>query len=143
MKKLPIKIIVIGLLAMLVTACSSSAYEYRKERPVTHVEVPLGEAALVANTGISVKFDSVEQDSRCPINAKCLWAGVAIVNVTVINGEGELKNIKLSSVNFEAFNKIEKVFGKNIELMAVLPNPSAGTAAKPEIVKKLIKLKID
>jgi hypothetical protein len=143
MKKLPIKIIVIGLLAMLITACSSSAYEYRKERLVTNVEVPLGEAELVANTSLSVKFDSIEQDSRCPINAKCLWAGVAIVNVTVINGEGVLKNIKLSSVNYETFNTTEKVFGKNIELMAVLPNPSAGTGAKPEIIKKLIKLKID
>jgi hypothetical protein len=143
MKKLPIKIIVIGLLAMLITACSSSAYEYRKERLVINVEVPLGEAALVANTSLSVKFDSVEQDSRCPINAKCLWAGVAIVNVTVINGEGVLKKIKLSSVNYETFNTTENVFGKNIELMAVLPNPSAGTAAKPEIIKKLIKLKID
>ena len=143
MKKLPIKIIVIGLLAMLITACSSSAYEYRKERLVTNVEVPLGEAALVANTSLSVKFDSVEQDSRCPINAKCLWAGVAIVIVTVINGEGVLKKIKLSSVNYETFNTTENVFGKNIELMAVLPNPSAGTAAKPEIIKKLIKLKID
>ena len=143
MKKLPIKIIVIGLLAMLITACSSSAYEYRKERLVTNVEVPLGEAELVANTSLSVKFDSIEQDSRCPINAKCLWAGVAIVNVTVINGEGGLKNIKLSSVNYETFNTTEKVFGKNIELIAVLPNPSAGTGAKPEITKKLIKLKID
>ena len=143
MKKLPIKIIVIGLLAMLITACSSSAYEYRKERLVTNVEVPLGEAELVANTSLSVKFDSIEQDSRCPINAKCLWAGVAIVNVTVINGEGVLKKIKLSSVNYETFNTTENVFGKNIELMAVLPNPSAGTAAKPEIIKKLIKLKID
>lgn len=141
MKKLPIKIVVIGLLAMLITACGSSAYEYRKERLVTNVDVPLGEASLVSKTSLSVKFDSVEQDSRCPINAKCLWAGVAIVNVTVINGEGELKTIQLSTVNYETFNTTETVFGKNIELMALLPNPSAG--GKPEITKKLIKLKID
>jgi hypothetical protein len=103
--------------------------------------VPLGEASLVSKTSLSVKFDSVEQDSRCPINAKCLWAGVAIVNVTVINGEGELKTIQLSTVNYETFNTTETVFGKNIQLMALLPNPSAG--GKPEITKKLIKLKID
>ena len=143
MKKLPIKIIIVGLLAMLITACGSSAYEYRKDRVITHVDVPLGEAVLVAKTNLSVKFDSIEQDSRCPINAKCLWAGVAIANVTVINGTGELKAIKLSTVNFETFNTIEKIFGKSIELMAVLPNPSAGTGSKPEITKQLIKLKID
>ena len=143
MKKLPIKIIAIGLLTMLVTACGSSAYEYRKDRIVTNVDVPLGKTAVVEKTGLSVKFDSVHQDSRCPINAKCLWAGTAIVNVTVSNRAGEVKAIKLSTTNFETFNKVETAFGKSIEIMDLLPNPLAGSGSKPELTQKLIKLKID
>ena len=142
MKKLPIKIITIGLLSLLMTACGSSAYEYRKDKIISNVDVPLGQAALVGQQGITVKFDSVHQDSRCAINAKCLWAGTAIVNVTVFNRAGDKKAIKLSTTNFETFNKVEKVFGKRIEIMDMLPSPMAGSGAKPEIAKKLIKLKI-
>ena len=103
MNKLPIKIITIGLLAMLVTACGSSAYDYRKDRAVTHVDVPLGKTVSVGTTGLSITFDSIEQESRCPVNAKCAWAGVGIINATVSNTAGQRKPIKLSTINFETF----------------------------------------
>lgn len=143
MKKLPIKIITIGFLAMLVTACGSSAYEYRKDRVVTDIDVPLGKTVTANMAGLSVTFDSVEQDSRCAINARCVWGGVGIVNATVMNAAGEKKAIKLSTINYEAFNNVEKVFGKDIELIDLLPKPIAGSGGKPEITQKLIKLKID
>ena len=143
MKKLPIKIITISLLAMLVTACGWSAYEYRKDRIVTDIDVPVGKTVAAGSTGLSVIFDSVEQDSRCAINARCVWGGVGIVNATVINAAGERKSIKLSTINYETFNKVEKVFGKDFELVDLLPKPVAGSGAKPEITQKLIKLMID
>ncbi|MGB1309705.1 MAG: hypothetical protein ACPG47_00770 [Leucothrix sp.] len=140
MKKLPIKIITIGLLAMVVTACTS-AYDYRKERLVVELDVPLGKTADVGKTGLSVMFDSVEQDSRCPINAKCLWEGVGIVNATIINAKGDRKPIKLSTINYEDFNNVEKVFGLDFELVGLLPKPIAGTKSKAS--EQLIKLKVD
>lgn len=143
MKKLPIKIITIGLLSMLVTACGSPAYEYRKDRIVTDIEIPLGKTVAAGETGLSVSFDSIEQDSRCAINARCVWGGVGIVNATVINAAGVKKAIKLSTINYEQFNKIEKVFDKEVELVDLLPKPIAGSGAKPEMTQKLIKLKID
>jgi hypothetical protein len=143
MNKLHIKIITAGLLAMLLSACGSSAYEYRKDRVVTNIDVALGETVKAGATGLSVMFNSVGQDSRCAINARCIWGGVGIVNATVINSEGEKKAIKLSTVNYETYNNVETVFGKSIELIDLLPKPIAGSGAKPEISQKLIKLKID
>jgi len=142
MKKLPIKITVIGLLAMMISACGGSpAYEYRKARMIIDIDVPLGKTVAAVPTGLSVAFDSVEQDSRCQINARCVWGGVGIVNATVINSAGERKSIKLSTVNYETFNNVETVFGNDIELIDLLPKPVAG--AKSEAARKLIKLKID
>ena len=142
MKKLPIKFMTVSLLVGLVTACSP-AYEYRKDRITTNISVPLGKTVVAGSTGLSVMFNSVEQDSRCPINAKCAWAGVGIVNATVVNSAGVRESIKLSTINYEKFNKVKKVFGKEIELIDLLPRPIAGSGAKPEISQKLIKLKID
>ena len=143
MKKLPIKILIISLFAVLVSACGSSAYEYRTERMVIDIDVPLGKTVAAVPTGLSVVFDSIEQDSRCPVNARCAWSGVGIVNATIISASGERKPIKLSTVNYEAFNNVEKVFGKDITLVDLLPKPVAGSSAKPEITQKLIKLMID
>ena len=141
MKKLPIKIIAMSVLATLISACGSSAYEYRKDRMVSNIDVLLGKASIVDKTGLLVMFNSIEQDSRCAINAKCVWGGV--VNVTVINGSGQLKAIKLSTIDYEKYNIVEKAFGKDIELMALLPMPVAGDEAKSKLSQKLIKLKID
>ena len=143
MKKLPIKILIISVFAMLLSACGSPAYEYRTDRMVIDIDVPLGKTVTAEPTGLSITFDSVEQDSRCPINARCAWSGVGIVNATVMNAEGERKAIKLSTVNYEAFNNVEKAFGKDIKLVDLLPKPLAGSSAKPEITQKIIKLMID
>ena len=143
MKKLLIKIITISVLAMLVSSCGSSAYDYRKDRIVSNIDVPLGKTVMAEKTGLSFKFDSIDQDSRCPISTKCVWGGVAVVNVTVMNESGASKPIKLSTINYEKYNKVEKVFGKDVELIDLLPSPAAGSGAKPEILQKLIKLSID
>jgi len=35
------------------------------------------------DTGLSVTFETVEEDSRCPVNMTCVWAGDAIVRIRV------------------------------------------------------------
>jgi len=141
MIKLLVKIIATSAVAVGVSGCGSAAYDYRKTPVTDMVSVSLGQSVQAENAGFSVKFDKVEQDSRCPINARCVWAGVGIINATVKQGENS-KKIKLSTVNYETFNNTEKVFGKDIKLLALLPNPTAG-AAKPEMNQTTIKLKID
>jgi hypothetical protein len=141
MIKLIIKIITTSLIAVGLSGCGSSAYDYRKARVADMVTVPLGQAVQAKHAGFSVKFDKIEQDSRCPINARCTWEGVGIINATVTKGE-ESKKVTLSTINFEAFNNTEKVFGKDIKLLELLPKKTAG-AAKPELGQTMIKLKID
>jgi hypothetical protein len=79
------------------------------ETPKIAIKVPKGETVLVK--GVSVKFLDVLEDSRCPTDVTCIWAGRAIVKVevtsngnkqerTLIFGEikrGENKNTNLYS----------------------------------------------
>ena len=141
MIKLLIKIITTSLIKVGLSGCGSSAYDYRKASLADMITVPLGKAVQAKHADFSVKFDKIEQDSRCPINARCTWAGVGIINATVTKGEKSQK-VTLSTINFEAFNNTEKVFGKDIKLLELLPNKTAG-AAKPELSQTTIKLKID
>jgi hypothetical protein len=45
-----------------------------------------GESALVSGAGVSVRFDRVSGDSRCPGDALCILGGDAIVQVTMLAG---------------------------------------------------------
>jgi len=141
MIKLLIKIITTSLITVGLSGCGSSAYDYRKASLADMITVPLGKTIQAKHADFRVKFDGIEQDSRCPINARCAWAGVGIINATVTKGEKSQK-VTLSTINYEAFNNTEKVFGKDIKLLELLPNKTAG-AAKPELSQTTIKLKID
>jgi hypothetical protein len=50
-------------------------------------ELRAGESAVVPG-GLRVTFDRVVSDSRCPIDAICVWAGEAVVALTLSRGAG-------------------------------------------------------
>ena len=142
MMKLLVKIVSTSVIAVGLSGCGSAAYDYKKEAPADTITVALGETVQANNAKLSVTFDKIEKDARCPINARCTWAGYALVNATVKQGDKSEK-VSLSTVNFESFNNTEEVFGKKIKLLELLPNKTAGAAAKPELAKPTIKLKIN
>jgi hypothetical protein len=55
------------------------------------VDLKLGETAAVRGTAVTVKFSSVESDSRCPINAVCVWQGDAHIRLQLANERGPLR----------------------------------------------------
>ena len=47
------------------------------------VVIPAGQTASVADAGVSIRFDGVLGDSRCPADAICIQGGDAIVRLDV------------------------------------------------------------
>lgn len=48
-----------------------------------------GQSAQVAGSDLSVRFDGVSGDSRCPIGVMCVWAGDAAVHLRLVRGSGQ------------------------------------------------------
>ena len=46
----------------------------------------IGETAYIADTPLSIRVNAVPEDSRCPRDAVCVWAGNARVALTVSDG---------------------------------------------------------
>lgn len=44
-------------------------------------ELRLEGTARITGTQLSVRFEAVEQDSRCPVDVTCVWAGNALVRL--------------------------------------------------------------
>jgi hypothetical protein len=58
----------------------------------------LGETVSIANTAWSLSFDAVTEDSRCPVNVECVWAGQAVLHLTAARpGETEALTLTLGS----------------------------------------------
>jgi hypothetical protein len=58
-------------------------------------QTPLGQpfelrpgASAVLEGELTVTFDGVAADSRCPMDALCVWAGDAIVSLSISRGAG-------------------------------------------------------
>ena len=68
--------------ATLASACSSSptAPSIPLDRQFTLMP---GERVRVADTAISLQFDRVDGDSRCPADAICILGGDALVRISV------------------------------------------------------------
>ncbi len=76
-----------------------------------------GESALAGDDGLRVSFESVTEDSRCPMDAICVWAGRVVVDVTA--GRGETRHFALSP------GDAADVDGFRLRLVRVEPYPSA------------------
>jgi hypothetical protein len=53
------------------------------QRPI---EGPVRLGQIAAVNGPRVRADTVVEDSRCPVDTQCVWAGRLVVRVTVLGG---------------------------------------------------------
>lgn len=89
--------------------------------PISHT-VRLGET--VSMFGASAEVVSVVEDSRCPVDVQCIWAGTVRVNVHASYGVIS-KNIILSlGVPYE-------INGHSVTLTAVLPEQRSTATINP------------
>jgi hypothetical protein len=49
----------------------------------------------VAEADLALRFEAVLEDSRCPADAQCIWAGRVVIAVVIRVGAGELESITL------------------------------------------------
>ena len=86
------KILVLTLIAIFgstFTSATSAKFET--------IKVMVGKTKVTNVGKVTIKFIAVEEDSRCPINARCASAGNARVKLEVSVGKGAARTIELNS----------------------------------------------
>lgn len=112
------------ILFSILIATTVMAQEGKVEVPKIGIKVSMGETVKIQD--VSVKFIQVLEDSRCPKNTNCIWAGRVIAEVEVIsNGKKETKSLIFGELRG---NEIESkvVFSSkdlNIHGLDVTPYP--------------------
>jgi hypothetical protein len=88
------------------------------------LRIRLGETVNFSN--FSIKLDSAN-DSRCPINASCVWAGVATAKLSVKKDNAtEIARFLLDPTNKNTVDKVT-MFNRRLHLVNVLLPPNASS----------------
>jgi hypothetical protein len=124
---------VAGIIAVLAaTACSSDP-----TAPLNRAfTLDVGQTVSVDDAELSIKFLRVTEDSRCPLNAQCVWAGNGQIEVEV-RDDGQPNKLTLNTME----GAKEVVVGRyRIQLVSLDPKPLAGQPIPPGNYRATLKV---
>ena len=125
------KLITAGVLVLSVASCMTPSQPGSNGGVIPSVQVQpnrqfdlaVGQEARIQGTPISVRFNSVGEDSRCPSDVQCVWAGNAVVSLSLTSTEGPSVE---TSVNTTLDPKLASYGGYSIRLVGLKPTPKSG-----------------
>ncbi len=133
------RILAFVLVALAVSGCGGSESPLAPQPPIdVTATIAYGQTGAIGDaTGLSVRFDAVTEDSRCPINATCISAGRAVVRVTV-SGSAAPETADLASDPVNA--RSASAQGVRIEWQQLEPYPWAGRPTPPHDYRLTVRV---
>ncbi len=93
--------------------------------PGTEFSLRPGERIQVEGGAAAVRFVAVPQDSRCPTDVQCVWAGDAVVQLDLLVS-GDSSRTALHT-NSQGGSVRTEFHGYALELVSLKPAPHSGT----------------
>ena len=126
-----------GLICCVIFGClpiygNSKARGPGKVRLATPFNLEQGQEVLLKNTSLRIKLVDV-QDSRCPKNVTCVWAGNGAVKLDVSVGGRHRKTLTVNTSNLPAMPGNQTYLGYKISLVALNPYPGTSDGVKPVV----------
>jgi hypothetical protein len=101
------------------------------------VKVRVGQSKNADAGRLTINFISVVEDSRCPINARCVWAGNAKIKIAVSKGKAAARTVELnSSLKPDSIT----IYGYEIKFVDLSPHP--GENVKMVAMPKMATLSV-
>lgn len=88
------------------------------------LKIQVNQQKKISGSRLSLKFVSVPEDSRCPEDANCVWAGNAKIQIKLRKSKGAWKTFELNS---NTTDKTVKFEGYEIKLIDLDPKPRTNT----------------
>jgi hypothetical protein len=91
------------------------------------ISVKLRTEKKVSNTGIRVKFLEMVEDSRCPRDTNCIWAGNAKIRLEVAKGSRS----QIIELNTNTPNRDNRFGGYEFRITSLTPEPRSNIRINP------------
>lgn len=104
-----------------------------------------GENKFLKEAEMNVTFTRMLEDSRCPVDAKCVWEGAATAELTVMGTYTRPMKFKISTLSNEARGYTSSVLfnGYKISLVQASPSPTTASGFKNNSGKYQITLQVE
>ncbi len=128
-------IITFGVVSCVLLSCWQTTYAARPAKQPRQVRlghyfnVQSQQEVIVRGSGLRMKFTEVN-DSRCPRNVTCVWAGNAAVKLDVSFRGRDRQTITLNTTGTTTMLREQIYHGYRIRLLAVNPYPVSGQPSK-------------
>ncbi|HEX9130183.1 MAG TPA: hypothetical protein VF850_13565 [Gemmatimonadaceae bacterium] len=125
-----------GAIVALLSSCAAVEPTIAAE-PGVAFSLPIGKTAVINGSGTRLTFNEVRNDSRCPADVTCVWAGDAEVVVTISrNGSPDDTRI----LSFIPPNNQTTSGDLRIRLadLAPVPRQSDGNAPRAYVVQLVV-----
>ncbi len=142
---IPYKTIILSISSMFLMNCNAQKKtnkikadtDKNQMKPVTNSDQTIlyfneGENRFLKEYQMNVTFKGISEDSRCPKDVNCIWAGVAVAQVEVMGTATRPMTLEIATIDNKARNySASAVFsGYTISLADVQPYPGAVDGAK-------------
>lgn len=137
------KRMMLGALLVALVACGDPAGpEVTPDTAVvpasTDMTLRMGEEQSVGGSVVRIVFARVVEDSRCPVDVVCVWAGNAVVELGIRAGMGPTFPLQVNSTlqpQSAEWNDI------TVTLLDIQPAPRAGVPIRPE--DYVVKIRVE
>lgn len=105
------------------------------------VELHIGQEARVASESLTLLFDSVLEDSRCPEDLQCVWAGNAKVRIEATKAPHTRETLHLNTgldLSTGEAGPLRSFLNYEIELLNLAPGTADRPIAPERYVARLI-----
>lgn len=121
-------------LAILLTAACTAGQAVSEGESITPGEpfrVAVGEAALLPEADLTVRFIRVVGDSRCPRDVTCIWEGNAEIEVVLARDTAEV-SVRLHTQGRGRHASRGSALGFTVSMESLDPYPSTAEPISPE-----------
>ena len=119
--------IVAGCLLVSLPGCAPVETAITAE-PGVSFALPIGQTAAVKGTDTRLTFSEVREDSRCPTDVTCIWAGDAKIRV-VVSRNGAADETRIMSITPP--NNEARTDNLRIRFVGLAPVPRQADANAP------------
>jgi hypothetical protein len=119
------KLAILSFLLVFTTTLAQPASNVKQVALNQEFEIKVGERVTVG--GLKLSFASVAEDSRCPKDVKCVWAGNGKIILRLSKAGKQPANVDLNT-GIEPKHKL--YYGYDIKLVSLNPYPKEGEKIK-------------
>lgn len=126
----PLRLISFGITCAMLLGCWNAVHGNGHAKGPTQVarlgrpfKLRAGQRVALKGQSLRIKFAAVEDDSRCPADVRCVWAGNAAVRLDVsIRGRGS-KSLTLNTNRSPSLVGENQYRGYKVKLVELSPYP--------------------